>query len=57
MALGECVQVPVGTHSWEKFVTPEEMALLLRRAGLQVRRVADRDSEDSDSLLRVICHR
>lgn len=46
MVLDACAQVPVGTHSWEKFVSPEEMALLLRRAGLQVSQDADRDSED-----------
>ncbi|KAG2446267.1 hypothetical protein HXX76_000856 [Chlamydomonas incerta] len=28
--------VPVGTHSWKKFITPEELALMGDAAGLQV---------------------
>ncbi len=28
--------LPVGTHDWRKFITPAELARLLRKAGLQV---------------------
>ncbi len=31
--------VPVGTHEWEKFVTPAELARALREAGLQLRHI------------------
>ena len=32
--------VPVGTHEWRKFVSPEELAAMLARAGAEVRELA-----------------
>jgi 2-polyprenyl-6-hydroxyphenyl methylase/3-demethylubiquinone-9 3-methyltransferase len=29
-------RIPRGTHDWEKFVTPEELAVLLEEAGLEI---------------------
>ncbi len=37
ITLGEGLgRIPRGTHEWDKFVTPEELAALLRSAGLEV---------------------
>jgi len=32
--------LPIGTHDWRKFVTPAELAAVLRQAGLQVTDIA-----------------
>jgi 2-polyprenyl-3-methyl-5-hydroxy-6-metoxy-1,4-benzoquinol methylase len=33
----EILQLPQGTHNWSKFVTPEELALLMGKASLSVK--------------------
>lgn len=30
------MQLPKGTHDWSRFLTPEELALILQRASLSV---------------------
>lgn len=32
--------VPRGTHEWNKYVTPEEMAAMLRRCGFKMKSIA-----------------
>ncbi|PNX96954.1 hexaprenyldihydroxybenzoate methyltransferase mitochondrial-like [Trifolium pratense] len=32
--------LPMGTHEWSKFLTPEELVLILQRAGINVEEMA-----------------
>ncbi len=45
--------LPVGTHDWEKFITPAELAAKLRRAGLRVTDLAGLTPEPLSGRWRV----
>lgn len=33
------LQLPKGTHEWSKFLTPEELALILHRSSISVSKI------------------